>query len=72
MDDPLNKSNYKPASILPLLSKVYEQIIYNQLSQHSEQFSNSILCGFHKAQNTRHPLFKLFHSWQRELDSGGF
>ena len=55
-----------------MLSKVYERIIYNQLSQHSEQFLNSILCGFRKAHNTQHPLFKLFHSWQRELDSGSF
>ena len=68
----LDKPNYRPVSILPLLSKVYERIIYNQLSQHSEQFLNSILCGFRKAHNTQHPLFKLLHSWQRELDSGGF
>ena len=69
-DDPLDKSNYRLVSILPLLSKVHEQIIYNQLSQHSEQFLNSILCGFRKAHNTRRPLCKLLHSWQRELDSG--
>ena len=71
-DDPLDKSNYRPVSILPLLSKVYERIIYNQLSQHSEQFLNSILCGFREAHNTQHPFFKLLHSWQRELDSSGF
>ena len=71
-DGPLDKSNYRPVSILPLLAEVYERIIYNQLSQHSEQFLNSILCGFRKAHNTQHPLFKLLHSWQRELDSGGF
>ena len=58
--------------MLPLLSKVHEQIIYNQLSQHSEQFLNSILRGFRKAHNIQHPLFKLLYSWQRELDSGGF
>ena len=34
-DDPLDKSNYRPVIILPLLSKVYERIIFNQLSQHS-------------------------------------
>ena len=37
-DDPLDKWNYRPVSILPLLTKVHEGIIYNQLSQHSEQF----------------------------------
>ena len=48
-DDPLDKSNYRPVSILPLLSEVYERIIYNQLSQHAEEFLNKILCGFPKA-----------------------
>ena len=71
-DDPLDKSNYRQVSIVPLLSKLYERFIHNQLSQHSEQFLNSILCGFRKAHNTQHPLFKLLHSWQRELDSVGF
>ena len=69
-DDPLDKSNYTPISILPLLSKVYEQIIYNQLSQNSEQFLNSTLCGFSKAHNTQHPLLTFLHSWQKELDCG--
>ena len=71
-DDPLDKSNYRPVSILPLLSKVYERIIYKQLSQHAEQFLNKILCGFRKTHSTQHALFKLLQSWQKELDYGGF
>ena len=71
-DDPLDQSNYRAVSILPLLSKVYERIIHNHLSQNPEQFFSSILCGICKAHNTQHPLFKLLHSWRRELDSGGF
>ena len=53
-------------------SKVYERIIYDQLSQHFEQFLNSISYGFRKAHNTQHPLFKLPHFWCRELDIVGF
>ena len=64
-DGPLEKSNYRPVSILPLLSKVYERIIYNQSSQHSEQFLNSILCGFRQAHNTQYSLFKLLQSQKR-------
>ena len=33
---------------------------------------SSILCGFRKAHNTQHALFKLLHSWQKELDEKGF
>ena len=57
---------------MPLLSKVYERFIYNQLTQHSEQFLKSLLCGFRQAHNIQHRLFKLLLSWLRELDSGGF
>ena len=58
-DDPLDKSNYRPFSALPLLSKVYERIIYKQLSQQAEQFLNKILCGFRKTHSTQHALFEL-------------
>ena len=69
---PLDKANYRPASILPLLSKVYERVIYNQLSDYADNFLNNILYGFRKAHSTRHALFKLLQSWQQVLDSGGF
>ena len=29
---------------------------------------SSVLDGFRKAHNTQHTLFKLLHSWQKELD----
>ena len=42
-DDPLDKENYRPVSILPLLSKVFEKLIYKQLSNYAESFLISIL-----------------------------
>ena len=42
-NDPLDKENYRSVSILPLLSKVYEKAIFNQLSQHMKKFLNKIL-----------------------------
>ena len=71
-DDPLDKFNYRPVSILPLISKVFERLIYNQLSEYTEGFLNHILCGFRKAHSTQHALFKLLQSWLKELDNGGF
>ena len=71
-EDPFDKSNYRPVSILPLLSKVYEKVIYNQWPDYSESFLNNILCGFRKAHSTQHVLFKLLQSLQQVLDNGGF
>ena len=61
-DDPLDKSNYRPVKILPLISKVFERLIYNQLSEYTESFLNHILCSFRKAHSTQHALFKLLQS----------
>ena len=37
-DDLLDKANFRPVSILPLISKVYERLIYNQLLEYRESF----------------------------------
>ena len=71
-DDPLDKSNYRPISILPLISKMSQRLIYNKLSEYTESFLAHILCGFRKAHSTQHAPFKLLQSWQKELDNGSF
>ena len=35
-------------------------------------FFNQVLCGFHKAYSTQHPLFRFLQKWQKEFDSGSF
>ena len=52
-EEPFDKKNYRPVSILPLLSKVYERVIYEQVSNYFESFFNKILCGFRKARSTQ-------------------
>ena len=71
-DDPFDKKIYRPVSILLLLSKVYERVIYEQTSYYFEPFFNEILCGFRKTHSTQHALFKLLTSWKNSLDRGGF
>ena len=66
------KENYRPVSVLPLLSKVFERLLYDQLSEYLEKYLNTLLCGFRKAHSTQHALFKLLQTWQEELDKSGF
>ena len=70
--NPFEKANYGPASILPLLSKVYERLVFKQLSNRTKYFLSQILCGFRKIHSTQHALFRLLQSWQRELDKSGY
>ena len=70
--DPSDKTNCRPVTILPLVSEVFDKIIYDQLDEYIEHFLNQLLCGFPKAHSTQHALFRLLRKWQKELDSGGF
>ena len=70
--DPSDKVNYRPISILPLVSKVFEKIMYDQLYEYIEHFLNQLLCGFRKAHSTQHALFRPLPKWQKGLDSRRF
>ena len=71
-DEPTNKENYRPVSVLSLLSKVFERLLYDQLSEYLEKYLNTLLCGFRKPHSTQHALFKLLQAWQEELHKSGF
>ena len=70
-NDPLDKENCRPVSVLSLLSKVCERAIFNQLSKYMQKFLNKILCEFRKAHITQHSLFGPLQAWQKELDNSG-
>ena len=68
---PVYKVNFRPVSVLPVLSKVFEKIMYDQFDEYAETFLNKLLCGFRKAHSTQHALFRLLQKSQKELDSSG-
>ena len=70
-DDPPEKTNFRSVSVLYLLAKVLERVIYNHLGMYMDTFLNKLLGRFRKAQSTQHALFKLLQRWQKELDSSG-
>ena len=61
--DPLDKTNYRPVSVLALLSEIYERLIFDQLSRHTNNILSKLLNGFRKAYSTKHALFRLLQSW---------
>ena len=65
-------SNYRPISLLPTISKVFERIIYNQLYQYFND--NELLAeqqyGFRAQHSTEYAAIKLFDHISKEMDSG--
>ena len=67
--DPTSVKNYRPISILPTVSKVFEKIIAEQLNPFFENCFSTLICGFRKGHSTQHALLRLLHHWQRALDN---
>ena len=68
-DDKTDRSNYRPISILPALSKVYEKLVFNQLSSFFEKKLSKFLCGFRKKYSTQYALMNLINKWYFKLDA---
>ena len=47
-----NKENYRPVSILPTLSKMFEKILFEQISVFFDKFLSDQQCGFRKGYST--------------------
>ena len=63
-DSRTDKTNYRPVSILPNLSKVYERLIYNQLSNFFENKLSKFQCGFRKGYNAQDCLLVMIEKWK--------
>ena len=66
---PLDKTNYRPISILPTVSKIFERILFNQLQRFSNKILSPLLCGFRKVYSTQYALINLLQKWQKGLDA---
>ena len=62
--DPLIKHNYRPISILPFVSKLYERSINLQLSAHFENFFNPFLGAFRQGMGCQSTLLRLVEDWR--------
>ena len=68
-EDPLDKINYRPISILPTVSKIFEGILFNQIRRFPNRFLSPLLCGFRKGYSTQYSLINLLQKRQKCLDA---
>ena len=71
-EDPTAVKNYRPISVLPAASKVYERLIQKQITSFINKHLSPYLCGYRKGYNTQHTLVSLIEKWKRTLDKHGY
>ena len=69
--DRINVENYRPVSILPNLSKIYERCLYDQMYKYFNHILSKWQCGFRKGFSTQHCLLVMTEKWRKCLDKGG-
>ena len=67
-DDPFIPKNYRPVSILPTLSKIYERLISDQLSEHFNKIFHNFLSAFRPAYGCQTTLLRIVEDWKEALD----
>ena len=68
----LDKENFRPVSILPHVSKVFERIMYMQIDTFMRDKLPKLLTGFRKNHSTQHCLIFIPEMGKKTLDKGGY
>ena len=66
-EDPDSKANYQPISLLPIISKIFERVLFGQIEKFAEKVLSQKLCGFRKGHSTQHSLLNLLKNWEKTL-----
>ena len=63
------KENYRPVSILPSISKIFERKMHDQISLYIDKHLSNYLCGFRKGYSTQYCLIAMLEKWKKAMDS---
>ena len=64
--------NYRPVSILPVISKIFERIMQKQTKDYIERYLSPYLCGYRKGYSSQYALLLMIETWKMSLDNKGF
>ena len=67
----LEKSNYRPISILSFLSKIFERLFYNQINAFIEPKVSMYQCGFRKNLSAQNCLLVMLEQLRKCIDKNG-
>ena len=57
---------------MPIISKVFERIMLNQITAYMNEYLSPHLCGYRKGFSTQTALSSLIEKWKQILDSKGY
>ena len=64
------KNDHRPVSIFSNVSKVFERMMFRQISNYMDSFFSKYQCGFRKGYNTQQCLLSMLEKWKRAADNG--
>ena len=64
-------ANYRPISILPNISKIFERVLFHQMSSQIDNILSIHQCGFRKHFSAQHCLIVMIEKWKRCIDENG-
>ena len=70
--DPLQKENYRPVSLLPHVSKIFERIIHKQITNYMTDKLAYSITGFRKLHGTQNSLVVMLEKRKTVLDKGEY
>ena len=70
--DSTNVKTYRPVSVLPVTSKIFERIMQTQITDYISDFLSPLLCGYRTGFSAQHVLIALLEKWKISLDKRVF
>ena len=64
-----SKNNYRPVSILPVFSKIFERLLRRHLLEFFDNILSKFQCGFRKGCGTQHCLLLMLEIWKGATDN---
>ena len=71
-DGRTEKSNYRPLSVLLIVSKIYERCLYDQIYSYFDKIFSKYQCSFCEGVSTQHILLPMIEKMKTSRDNKQF
>ena len=64
--------NYRPVSVLPVVSQICERIMQKQILEYIDKHLSPHLCGYRRGYSPQKALIAILEKWRLSMDNKGF